>query len=51
MTTDTNVLVGEHWRDTLEGRQIRGFIEELLEEELTAMSRRRRPSACLKGVR
>src|SRR5262249_12809959 len=39
MTTDTaNVLVGEEWRDALEagGRgRIRGFIEELLEEELT----------------
>ena len=40
MTTDTaNVLVGEDWRDALEASvrgQIRGFIEELLEEELTA---------------
>jgi transposase-like protein len=40
MTTDTaNVLVGEDWRDALEAGvrgRIRGFIEELLEEELTA---------------
>jgi hypothetical protein len=40
MTTDTaNVLDGEGWRDGLEAgvrRRIRGFIEELLEEELTA---------------
>src|SRR5215470_10829099 len=40
MTTDTpNVLVGEEWRDALEAEvrgRIRGFIEELLEEELTA---------------
>src|SRR5215831_18121662 len=40
MTTDTaNVLVGEEWRDALEAGvrgRIRGFIEELLEEELTA---------------
>jgi transposase-like protein len=40
MTTDTaNVLDGEGWRDELEAgvrRRIRGFIEELLEEELTA---------------
>ena len=39
MTTDTaNVLVGEGWRDGLEAGvrvRIRGFIEELLEEELT----------------
>jgi putative transposase len=40
MTTDTaNLLLGEGWRDGLEvgvrGR-IRGFIEELLDEELTA---------------
>ena len=40
MTTDTaNVLDGEGWRDGLEAgvrRRIRGFIEELLDEELTA---------------
>src|SRR5215467_9418017 len=40
MTTDTgNVLQGEDWRDALEAGvrgQIRGFIEELLEQELTA---------------
>src|SRR5262245_31429814 len=40
MTTDTaNVLVGEAWRDGLEAGvrgRIRSFIEELLEEELTA---------------
>jgi putative transposase len=40
MTTDTaNVLVGEGWRDGLEAgvrKRIRGFIEELLDEELTA---------------
>lgn len=40
MTTDTaNVLVGEGWRDGLEAGvrlRIRGFIEELLDEELTA---------------
>src|SRR5262245_8684635 len=40
MTTDTaNVLVGEEWRDALEAGvrgRIRGFIEELLEQELTA---------------
>ena len=40
MTTDTaNVLDREGWRDGLEAgvrRRIRGFIEELLEEELTA---------------
>jgi putative transposase len=40
MTTDTaNVLIGEGWRDSLEAGvrgRIRGFIEELLEEELTA---------------
>ena len=40
MTTDTaNVLKGEGWRDALEASvrgQIRGFIEDLLEEELTA---------------
>jgi hypothetical protein len=39
MTTDTaNVLVGEGWRDALEASvrgQIRHFIEELLEQELT----------------
>src|SRR5262245_55620312 len=40
MTTDTaNVLVGEGWRDGLEAGvrgRIRDFIEELLDEELTA---------------
>lgn len=40
MTTDiANVLVGEGWRDGLEAGvrgRIRGFIEELLDEELTA---------------
>ena len=40
MTTDTaNVLDGEGWRDELEAGvrgRIRGFIEELLDEELTA---------------
>jgi len=40
MTRDTaNVLVGEGWRDSLEAcvrGRIRGFIEELLQEELTA---------------
>lgn len=40
MTTDTaNVLVGEGWRDGLEAGvrgRIRGFIQELLDEELTA---------------
>jgi putative transposase len=40
MTTDTaNVPVGEGWRDRLEAGvrgRIRGFIEELLDEELTA---------------
>jgi putative transposase len=40
MTTDTaNVLLGEGWRDGLEAGvrgRIRGFIEELLDEELTA---------------
>ncbi len=40
MTTDTaNVLVGEGWRDGLEAgvrERIRGFIEELLDEELTS---------------
>ena len=57
MTTDTaNVLVGEGWRDRLEAGvrgRIRGFIEELLDEELTAalgraraMCGRASPSAC-----
>jgi putative transposase len=40
MTTDTgNALVGEGWRDALEAGvrgRIRGFIAELLDEELTA---------------
>ena len=48
MTTDTaNVLDGEGWRDGLEAgvrRRIRGFIEELLDEELTAaLGRAREP--------
>jgi|SRR5215831_16203151 len=50
MTTDTaNVLVGEEWRDALEAGvrgRIRGFFEELLEEELTAALGRARPSGC-----
>jgi hypothetical protein len=51
MTTDTaNVLVGEGWRDALEASvrgQIRHFIEELLEQELTDAvgARAVRPSA------
>src|SRR5262245_22953200 len=51
MTTDTaNVLVGEGWRDGLEAGvrgRIRGFIEELLDEELTAaLGRARYARAC-----
>jgi transposase-like protein len=46
MTTDTaNLLVGEGWHDRLEAGvrgRIRGLIEELLEEELTAMLGRAR---------
>jgi hypothetical protein len=40
MTTDTaNLLDGEGWRDILEAGvrgRVRGFIEEVLEQELTA---------------
>lgn len=50
MTTDTaNVLLGEGWRDGLEAGvrgRIRGFIEELLDEELTAALGRARPIVC-----
>jgi len=54
MTRDTaNVLVGEGWRDSLEAcvrGRIRGFIEELLEEELTAgLGRARYARACAPG--
>ena len=58
MTTDTaSLLVGEGWHDGLEAGvrgRIRGFIEELLEEELIAAlgrARYARSSAWLRSKR
>ena len=45
----SNILLGSEWHDSIEAcvrTQIRGFIEEILEAELSTALGRARPSVC-----